>query len=194
MGTVFNLTFWAWSKTKASSKTYVIRTVIISDPCPDPAATYFCRSNSGELFCSPLACDVARKLMPSIPKLQPPSIRFLPSTSDTIYVQYGSAPPVSLTPCTDLANSKGCGAVAWGNNPDTNVAEDLTSAITVEPASYCTSADVTSCSYCTAAQASMAGTCPPGVYTFRSVEQKASTYCIQQIRGNALARAWGLSS
>ena len=111
-GTQFYVDFWVWDSGTPELNATVTRMVMISKPCTDASAPYFCQELAGDgWFCSGLPCNEVAKyaVQQTGASLQ---IVLLPSSS-MVYVRYGEAAAFYLGPCGSLDQNSSCGAVAY---------------------------------------------------------------------------------
>ncbi|GIM03190.1 hypothetical protein Vretimale_7995 [Volvox reticuliferus] len=168
-GAVFYINFWVWDDGRPPNNATVRRTIIITDPCTDMAASYFCSDGAGGYFCSPSPCTATASFLP--PVASGPNITLLPSP-DVAYVEFGTASPVYLGPCTSVSDTRSCGAVATGavlpTSPTGNTTVvDLTDQISVINTTPCSTASSGSiCQSCSLEALAVGSSCLPGVYTF----------------------------
>ncbi|KXZ41637.1 hypothetical protein GPECTOR_350g101 [Gonium pectorale] len=170
-GAVFYLDFWVWDDARPPANATARRTVVITEPCPEATLPFFCPDNAGGYLCSPSPCTATLAFLP--PVTAAPTITLLPPGSSTVYVEFGAVPPVYLGPCASGDSTFGCGAVASGavlpTSPSGAVTtQDLTASLAVASTTVCTPAPGgTGCLPCSLEALAVAGSCLPGVYTFR---------------------------
>lgn len=92
----------------------VVRTVVLSPPCPSANAPHWCTDTAGRSFCSGSPCGTAQKLLP--PAKPKPQVHLLHG-GPAVYVQYGQPSPVYLGVCASGRSNASCGAVAWDVQP-----------------------------------------------------------------------------
>ena len=186
-GAVFYIDYWVWDDSRPPLNATARRTLVITEPCPEPAAPNFCSDGDGGFLCSPTPCgDATAVFLP--PRTDGPAIALLPSGGSgdataaaagggggsIVYVEFGTVPPVYLGPCASGNDTRGCGATASGYSlplaPGGAVtAADLTPYLSVLATTPCpASASATEpCLACSLEALAVAGACLPGVYTFR---------------------------
>lgn len=176
VGSVFPVTFYAWTATIPPIVASVTRNIVITEPCEDQALPFFCLDNQGKFYCSAVSCANSGAFL--LPPLSAPTLLLLPRNTSTVYVEFGATPPFSLAPCpsgTRSASVQSCGAVAYDRIiGTTNVSADLTPYVQVTTASYCDPA-TRRCSTCDVQQATLAGGCYQGIYNY--------TYFVSNSRG-----------
>ncbi|KAG2436559.1 hypothetical protein HYH02_011496 [Chlamydomonas schloesseri] len=192
-GAVFYVDFWVWDDGRPPRNATARRTIVITEPCPEPAAPNFCSDGAGGFLCSPAPCgDATAVFLP--PRTDGPTISLLPSGGSSgsdgaaagggggggsiVYVEFGTVAPVYLGPCALGNDTRGCGATASGfelpTAPGGAVTEaDLTPYLSVLATTPCPAAAAAAapgaqpCLACSLEALAVAGACLPGVYTFR---------------------------
>eukprot|EP00775_Hariotina_reticulata_P011535 gene11535-11678_t len=161
-GTKFTVDFWVWDSGAPALNGTVTRSVIISRPCQDSSAPYFCPDKFNQMFCSGVPCMKTDPLV--IPAKPQPVIRLLPSSA-AVYVQYGKPSPFYLGPCASGTSTASCGAVAWDVQPGKGQV-DLTPYIAVtQIQDDCDPEQGQVCFTCNLNTLSGDGNCMPGSYT-----------------------------
>eukprot|EP00798_Chlamydomonas_sp_ICE-L_P008476 gene8476-4837_t len=162
VGTIFPVAFWVWDYGVPARRSVVVRKVVISKPCPDPAKPNFCRHGS-RFYCSPSDCKTSEAYLPDPTEV--PVLRLLPLNTSTVFIELGNVPPFSLAPCPSLNQNSSCGAVAFTKLPGSlDIVQDLTSKIKVTSTTNCKD-NPTTCRGCTMAQMSLGGgLCLAGTY------------------------------
>eukprot|EP00798_Chlamydomonas_sp_ICE-L_P008501 gene8501-4860_t len=165
IGTIFPVAFWVWDYGVPAMRSVVVRKVVISKPCPDPAKPNFCRDGS-RFYCSPSDCKTSEAYLPDPTEV--PVLRLLPLDTSTVFIELGNVPPFSLAPCPSLTQNSSCGSVAYTKYPGSlDIIQDLTSKIKVTSTTNCKD-NPTTCRGCTMAQMSLGGgLCLVGTYKVR---------------------------
>eukprot|EP00798_Chlamydomonas_sp_ICE-L_P030221 gene30221-35209_t len=165
IGSIFPVAFWVWDYGVPAMSAVVVRKVVISDPCPDPAEPNFCRDGS-RFYCSPSDCRTLKVYQPDPTEV--PVVKLLPLATATVFIELGNIPPFSLAPCPSLAQNSSCGAVAYTKYRGSPViVQDLTDKIRVTSTTNCKD-NPSNCRGCTLTQMSLGGgLCLAGTYKLR---------------------------
>lgn len=163
--------FWVWDSGSPARSANINRTVAITNPCPDADKPYTCAAaGAASRFCSGVPCEQLSRFVPS--SSSSPRLTLLPS-SQAVFVEYKSAAPFYLGPCSSAAAAQQgvCGAVASDGSSGTT--RDLTSDIVVTDVTTCSTDGTSSssgsspaCIACSV-EALTLGRCLPGAYTFQ---------------------------
>eukprot|EP00798_Chlamydomonas_sp_ICE-L_P004363 gene4363-14486_t len=165
VGSIFPVAFWVWDYSVPSMSAVVVRKVVISEPCPDPAEPIFCRDGS-RFYCSPSDCRTSQVYLPDPTEV--PAVKLLPLDTATVFIELGNVPPFSLAPCPSLSQNSSCGAVAYTKYLASPViVQDLTDKIKVTSTTNCKD-NPSNCRGCTLTQMSLGGgLCLAGTYKLR---------------------------
>eukprot|EP00798_Chlamydomonas_sp_ICE-L_P011238 gene11238-18863_t len=165
IGIIFPVAFWVWDYSVPAMSAVVVRKVVISEPCPDPAEPNFCRDGS-RFYCSPSDCRTSQVYLPDPTEV--PVVKLLPLDTTTVFIEVGNVPPFSLAPCPSLTQNSSCGAVAYTKYPASRViVQDLTDKIKVTSTTNCKD-NPSNCRGCTLTQMSLGrGLCLAGTYKLR---------------------------
>eukprot|EP00878_Enallax_costatus_P010807 GHUV01011284.1.p2 GENE.GHUV01011284.1~~GHUV01011284.1.p2 ORF type:complete len:432 (+),score=106.79 GHUV01011284.1:1982-3277(+) len=143
----------------------VTRTIIITDPCPDATARYWCKNpSSNTSFCSGIPCNHTAAILP--PSKPQPVIQLHPD-NNTVYVEYGQPAPFHLGPCVKGAYSINCGATAWDVD-GAGRRTDLTQYMSATETPDCSQLDAAGrqvCVACGVEALSNGAGCFPGTYS-----------------------------
>eukprot|EP00798_Chlamydomonas_sp_ICE-L_P008465 gene8465-4909_t len=165
IGSIFRIAFWVWDYGVPAMSAVVVRKVVISKPCLDPAEPNFCRDGS-RFFCSPSDCWTSLAYLADPTEV--PVVQLLPFGTETVFIEIGNVPPFSLAPCPSIIQNSSCGAVAntkYTGSPV--IVQDLTDKIKVTSTTNCKD-NPSNCRGCTLAQMTLeGGLCLPGTYKLR---------------------------
>ncbi|KAL0047060.1 hypothetical protein WJX82_005420 [Trebouxia sp. C0006] len=153
VGTVLQIPFLVWDNGHPALSARVNRTLVITAPCA-----------TGQFFCSGVCQQINCAAAAQVSQVYPPVLAYstaatnLLGSKTVLYVQYGSAVPLNLQPCSSLDSQANCATVAWDRQDG-----DICGSIQVQPSASCAATQNIACATCPVVQLQQ-GLCIPDTY------------------------------